>query len=136
MNIKIGILGYGNIGRGVETAFRDNPDMELAAVFTRRDPSQVKILSENVPVISVSEIEAWKDKIDVLLLCGGSATDLPQQTPFYAKMFNVVDTFDTHAKVPAHLPLSIGLQKKMERLPLFPSAGIRDSFPSRGFMGM
>ena len=102
MNIKIGILGYGNIGRGVETALRDNPDMELAAVFTRRDPSQVKILSENVPVISVSEIEAWKDKIDVLLLCGGSATDLPQQTPFYAKMFNVVDTFDTHAKVPAH----------------------------------
>ena len=79
MNIKIGILGYGNIGRGVETALRDNPDMELAAVFTRRDPSQVKILSENVPVISVSEIEAWKDKIDVLLLCGGSATDLPQQ---------------------------------------------------------
>ena len=65
MNIKIGILGYGNIGRGVETALRDNPDMELAAVFTRRDPSQVKILSENVPVISVSEIEAWKDKIDV-----------------------------------------------------------------------
>ena len=102
MNIKIGILGYGNIGRGVETALRDNPDMELAAVFTRRDPSQVKILSENVPVISVSEIEAWKDKIDVLLLCGGSATDLPQQTPFYAKMFNVVDTFDTHAKGPAH----------------------------------
>ena len=102
MNIKIGILGYGNIGRGVETALRDNPDMELAAVFTRRDPSQVKILSENVPVISVSEIEAWKDKIDVLLLCGGSATDLPQQTPFYAKMFNVVDTFDTHARVPAH----------------------------------
>lgn len=136
MNIKIGILGYGNIGRGVETALRDNPDMELAAVFTRRDPSQVKILSENVPVISVSEIEAWKDKIDVLLLCGGSATDLPQQTPFYAKMFNVVDTFDTHAKVPAHLPLSIGLQKKMERLPLFPSAGIRDSFLSLGFMGM
>lgn len=128
MNINIGILGYGNIGRGVETALRDNPDMELAAVFTRRDPSQVKILSENVPVISVSEIEAWKDKIDVLLLCGGSATDLPQQTPFYAKMFNVVDTFDTHAKVPAHLPLSIGLQKKMERLPLFPSAGIRDFF--------
>lgn len=85
MNIKIGILGYGNIGRGVETALRDNPDMELVAVFTRRDPSQVKILSENVPVISVSEIEAWKDKIDVLLLCGGSATDLPQQTPFYVK---------------------------------------------------
>ena len=105
MNIKIGILGYGNIGRGVETALRDNPDMELAAVFTRRDPSQVKILSENVPVISVSEIEAWKDKIDVLLLCGGSATDLPQQTPSYAKMFNVVDTFDTHAKVPAHFCL-------------------------------
>lgn len=136
MNIKIGILGYGNIGRGVETALRDNPDMELAAVFTRRDPSQVKILTENVPVISVSEIEAWKDKIDVLLLCGGSATDLPQQTPSYAKMFNVVDTFDTHAKVPAHLPLSIGLQKKMERLPLFPSAGIRDFFLSLGFMGM
>lgn len=102
MTIKIGILGYGNIGRGVETAILDNPDMELTAVFTRRDPSQVEILSKEVPVISVTEIEAWKDKIDVLLLCGGSATDLPEQTPRYAKMFNVVDTFDTHAKVPVH----------------------------------
>ncbi len=102
MSIRIGILGYGNIGRGVETALKDNPDMELKAVFTRRNPSSVEILSAGVPVVSVAEIEQWKDRIDVLLLCGGSATDLPVQTPEYAKMFNVVDTFDTHAHVPQH----------------------------------
>ncbi len=102
MSIKIGIAGYGNIGRGVETAIKDNPDMELVAVFTRRNPETVKIMTENVPVISVSDIKKWKDKIDVLILCGGSATDLPKQTPEYAKDFNVIDTFDTHANIPGH----------------------------------
>lgn len=99
--MKLGILGYGNLGRGVESAIRQNPDTELAAVFTRRNPDELKINS-NAPVVSVSQIENWKDKIDVLILCGGSATDLPLQTPKYAKMFNVIDSFDTHAKIPEH----------------------------------
>lgn len=102
MSIKIGIAGYGNIGRGVETALQDQKDMELAAVFTRRDPETIKIITEGVPVISADRIEEWKDKLDVLILCGGSATDLPHQTPEYAKYFNVIDTFDTHAKIPTH----------------------------------
>lgn len=91
--MKIGILGYGNLGRGVECAVRQNPDMELAAVFTRRDPKEVKILTESAAVCRVSEAEQWKEKIDVLILCGGSATDLPVQTPQYAEMFHVVDSF-------------------------------------------
>ena len=102
MSIKIGIAGYGNIGRGVETALQDQKDMELAAVFTRRDPETIKIITEGVPVISADRIKEWKDKLDVLILCGGSATDLPHQTPEYAKYFNVIDTFDTHAKIPTH----------------------------------
>ncbi len=100
--MRIGILGYGNLGRGVECAIRQNADMELCAVFTRRAPDSVKLISENVPVIHIDEIENYKDKIDVLILCGGSATDLPVQTPKYAKLFNVVDSFDTHAKIPEH----------------------------------
>lgn len=99
---RIGIVGYGNLGRGVECALSDAPDMELAAVFTRRDPATVHILSEQVPVVAVSEILSWTDKIDVLILCGGSATDLPTQTPEYAKHFHVIDSFDTHAKIPEH----------------------------------
>ena len=102
MSIRIGILGYGNLGRGVECAIRQNPDMELKAVFTRRAPETVKILTEGVPVYHVDEAEAKKDEIDVLILCGGSATDLPVQTPKYAQWFNVVDSFDTHAKIPEH----------------------------------
>ncbi len=102
MAIQIGILGYGNLGRGVECAIKQNPDMELAAVFTRRDPKQVSILTKTASVCHVSEAAAWKDKIDVMILCGGSATDLPEQTPEFAKLFNVVDSFDTHAKIPAH----------------------------------
>ena len=102
MSIRIGILGYGNLGRGVECAVKQNPDMELAAVFTRRNPEDVKILTESASVCSISEVESWKDKIDVLILCGGSATDLPEQTPVYAKLFNVVDSFDTHARIPEH----------------------------------
>ena len=100
--MKIGILGYGNLGRGVECAIRQNPDMELVAVFTRRAPESVSILTKDAKVCSVADVEEWKDKIDVMILCGGSATDLPEQTPKYAQMFNVVDSFDTHAKIPEH----------------------------------
>ena len=102
MAIKIGILGYGNLGRGVECAIKNNPDTELAAVFTRREPKQVSILTGTASVCHVSEAADWKDRIDVMILCGGSATDLPMQTPEYAKLFNVVDSFDTHAKIPEH----------------------------------
>ena len=101
--MKIGILGYGNLGRGVECAIMQNPDMDLVAVFTRRSPENVKILTEGVPVYHIDELVKMKDKIDVLILCGGSATDLPVQTPEFAKYFNVVDSFDTHAKIPEHL---------------------------------
>ena len=100
--MKIGISGYGNLGRGVELAVKEAPDMELAAVFTRRNPDQVKILTEGVPVVSVSEMEKWTDQIDVLIVCGGSATDLPKQTPACAGLFNVIDSFDTHANIPQH----------------------------------
>ncbi len=102
MNIKIGILGYGNLGRGVECAIKQNDDMSLAAVFTRRDPATVNILTEGVPVCRIEDADKWKDKIDVLILCGGSATDLPEQTPQFARMFNVIDSFDTHARIPEH----------------------------------
>ncbi len=102
MGIRIGILGYGNLGRGVECAIRQNPDMELLAVFTRRNPEDVKILTETAQVCRVREAGQWKDRIDVLIICGGSATDLPKQTPEYAKMFHVVDSFDTHARIPEH----------------------------------
>ena len=100
--IKIGIVGYGNLARGVECAIRQNPDLCLAAVFTRRDPAQVKILTPDVPVLSVEQSGEWKDKIDVMILCGGSATDLPNMTPAFARDFNVIDSFDTHANIPAH----------------------------------
>ena len=102
MSIKIGILGYGNLGRGVECAVKQNDDMELTAVFTRRDPSTVSILTEGVNVYSVNDILSHRDKVDVLIICGGSATDLPEMTPKYAKDFNVIDSFDTHAKIPEH----------------------------------
>ena len=102
MSIRIGILGYGNLGRGVECAIKHNPDLELKAVFTRRDPASVKILTETAKVYHVDEAVKMKEDIDVMILCGGSATDLPVQTPEYAKYFNVVDSFDTHAKIPEH----------------------------------
>ncbi len=101
MKIRIGILGYGNLGKGIECAIKQNDDMELVAVFTRRDPSTVKIYG-NAPVVSVDDILNWQDKVDVLVLCGGSATDLPEQTKEYAKYFNVIDSFDTHARIPEH----------------------------------
>ncbi len=99
--MRLGILGYGNLGRGVELAVKQNDDMELIAVFTRRNPEDLKINSD-AKVVHVSELENYKDKIDVLILCGGSATDLPEQTPECVKYFNVIDSFDTHAKIPEH----------------------------------
>ena len=99
--MRIGILGYGNLGRGVEYSIKQNPDMELVAVFTRRNPNELKINS-NAKVVSLDEIEQWQDKIDVLILCGGSATDLPIQTPQFAKMFNVVDSYDNQKQIPVH----------------------------------
>ena len=100
--IRIGIMGYGNLGRGAELAVRQNPDMELAAFFTRRNPEALKTLSPGVPVYPASEAENHASEIDVLIICGGSATDLPKQTPQYAEHFHVVDSFDTHANIPAH----------------------------------
>lgn len=100
--IKVGILGYGNLGKGIESAITQNPDMELVAVFTRRSPESVVIRTQNVSVLHTDKLMEMTDKIDVLVLCGGSATDLPEQTPKYAKYFNVVDSFDTHAKIPEH----------------------------------
>ena len=100
--IRIGIVGYGNIGRGVEQSIKRNDDMELKAVFTRRDPKNVRILTEGAKVYHADEAKHMTDKIDVLILCGGSATDLPVQTPKYAQWFNVVDSFDTHARIPEH----------------------------------
>ncbi len=102
MSIKVGIIGYGNLGRGVECAIKQNPDMELVAVFTRRSPEQVKILTNTATVYHVDDVLKMKDSLDVVILCGGSATDLPKQTPEFSKYFNVVDSFDTHAKIPVH----------------------------------
>ena len=99
--MKIAIYGYGNLGRGVECAVKYNPDMELTGVFTRRSPDTVKTLY-NTPVFSASSITEHKDEIDVLIICGGSATDLPEMTPKLAKEFNVIDSFDTHARIPEH----------------------------------
>lgn len=100
--LKIGIYGYGNLGRGVEAAVALNDDTELVGVFTRRDPATVKIRTSGVGVYHTDELEKFKDKIDVLIICGGSATDLPEMTPALAKHFNVIDSFDTHAKIPEH----------------------------------
>lgn len=102
MKTRIGILGYGNLGKGVELAARQNDDIELVAIFSRRDPSTITPLTAGVPVFSVDDIEAHTNDVDVLVLGGGSATDLPEQTPKYAKLFNVVDSFDTHANIPQH----------------------------------
>lgn len=100
--VRIGIFGYGNLGRGVECAVKQNNDMELVAIFTRRDPSSLKPIFEGTPVYKADDVLKMTDKIDVMILCGGSATDLPEQTPYLAKHFNVVDSFDTHAKIPEH----------------------------------
>src|SRR5690625_2277576 len=101
--IKIGSSGYGNLGRGAEHSIRQQPDMELVAVFSRRDPQEVKTANKRVNVVHIDEVESYKDKIDVMILCGGSAHDLPEQTPHFTKMFNTVDSFDTHANIPEHI---------------------------------
>ena len=100
--VRIAIAGYGNLGRGVELAVRQNEDMELVAVFTRRDPASVKLLTEGVKVYNIADAAKLADQVDVLVICGGSATDLPKQTPELAKYFNVIDSFDTHARIPEH----------------------------------
>ncbi|GMQ58690.1 diaminopimelate dehydrogenase [Vallitalea sediminicola] len=100
--IKIGIVGYGNLGRGVEFAIKQNPDMQLAAIFTRRDPKSLEVADNSIKVLSIADAEQYKNDIDVLILCGGSATDLPVQGPQFAKMFNTVDSYDTHAKIPEY----------------------------------
>lgn len=100
--IRVGIFGYGNLGKGVESAIAQNNDMELVGVFTRRDPSSVQVRTQGVRVYAEEALKDMTEEIDVLILCGGSATDLPEQTPKYAALYNVVDSFDTHARIPEH----------------------------------
>ena len=100
--IRVGIVGYGNVGRGVETALRQNPDMQLTAVFTRRAPETVKIQTPDVKVVHMDQIKEYTDAVDIVILCGGSATDLPVQGPEMAKLFNTIDSFDTHARIPEY----------------------------------
>ncbi len=100
--MNIGIYGYGNLGKGVEDSIKRNGDMKLVAVFTRRKPDSLKIATENVPVVSADDILSWKDKIDVLIICGGSATDLPEMTPFLAQHFNIIDSYDNHSEILTH----------------------------------
>ncbi len=116
MAIRVGILGYGNLGRGVESAIAQNPDMELVAVFTRRSPETVQIRTAGVPAKHVDELASMKNDIDVLILCGGSATDLPEQTPIYAADFNVIDSFDTHARIPEHFANVDAASKKAGKI--------------------
>ena len=116
--IKIGIIGYGNLAKGAECAIAQNPDMKLVAVFTRRDPAGVKIMTPNVPVLSMDEADLWVDRIDVMLLCGGSATDLPVMTPAFAEKFNVIDSFDAHVNIPAHFAKVDEAAKKAGKIAL------------------
>lgn len=118
MSTRIGIYGYGNLGRGIECAVKQNSDMELVAVFTRRDPSSVRIQTPGVPVVNSKDVEAWVGKIDVLVICGGSATDLPEMTPHLASLFNVVDSFDTHARIPEHFANVDAAAKKANKVAL------------------
>lgn len=113
--IRVGIVGYGNLGRGVEESINQNPDMELIAVFTRRSPESVVVKNKGCKVLNISDAEAYKDKIDVMILCGGSATDLPEQGPDFAKMFNAVDSFDTHAKIPEYFDAVDAAAKKSQK---------------------
>ena len=118
MSIRIGILGYGNLGKGVESAIAQNDDMELKAVFTRRNPENVKVRTAGVKVLQADELSHMQDELDVLILCGGSATDLPVQTPQYASMYNVVDSFDTHARIPEHFAAVDAAAKKAGKVSL------------------
>ena len=136
MAIRVGILGYGNLGRGVECAVKHNPDMELKAVFTRRNPDSLSILTEGAKVCRAEDVLSMKDQIDVMILCGGSATDLPGQTPEMAAHFNVIDSFDTHANIPRHFEAVDRLQRKAVMWELYLLAGIRACFPLTGSMPM
>ena len=118
MSIRVGILGYGNLGKGVESAIAQKDDMELKAVFTRRNPENVKVRTAGVKVLQADELSHMQDELDVLILCGGSATDLPVQTPQYASMYNVVDSFDTHARIPEHFAAVDAAAKKAGKVSL------------------
>ena len=118
MSIRVGILGYGNLGKGVESAIAQNDDMELKAVFTRRNPESVSVRTAGVKVLQADELSHMQDELDVLILCGGSATDLPVQTPQYASMYNVVDSFDTHARIPEHCAAVDAAAKKAGKVSL------------------
>ena len=118
MSIRVGILGYGNLGKGVESAIAQNDDMELKAVFTRRNPESVSVRTAGVKVLQADELSHMQDELDVLILCGGSATDLPVQTPQYASMYNVVDSFDTHARIPEHFAAVDTAAKKAGKVSL------------------
>ena len=118
MSIRVGILGYGNLGKGVESAIAQNDDMELKAVFTRRNPENVKVRTAGVKVLQADELSHMQDELDVLILCGGSATDLPVQTPQDASMYNVVDSFDTHARIPEHFAAVDAAAKKAGKVSL------------------
>lgn len=102
MKIKIGILGYGNLGKGVESSIKNNPDMELVGIFTRRDPKSIEIETDGINLYSMDDVLSMKEEIDVMIICGGSATDLPTMTPEMAKDFNVIDSFDNHKKIQEH----------------------------------
>ena len=118
MSIRVGILGYGNLGKGVESAIAQNDDMELKAVFTRRNPENVKVRTAGVKVLQADELSHMQDELDVLILCGGSATDRPVQTPQYASMYTVVDSFDTHARIPEHFAAVDAAAKKAGKVSL------------------
>ena len=118
MSIRVGILGYGNLGKGVVSAIAQNDDMELKAVFTRRNPESVSVRTAGVKVLQADELSHMQDELDVLILCGGSATDLPVQTPQYASMYNVVDSFDTHARIPEHFAAVDAAAKKAGKVSL------------------
>jgi len=115
-NIRVGIAGYGNLGRGVELALSQCPDMELIGIFTRRPPETIQPAGKGIKVIPISEAETMKDEIDVMILCGGSATDLPQQGPQLAKLFNTIDSFDTHAKIPEYFDIMDQTSRKAGRI--------------------
>ncbi len=135
MNIRIAIYGYGNLGRGVEAAVKQNKDMELVAVFTRRPPETLSIKTKGVPVISADKVFEMADKIDVMILCGGSATDLPKQTPELSKYFNVVDSFDTHAKIPEHLKNVDAAARKSGKIAVISAGWDPGMFSLNRFLG-
>ncbi len=116
--MNIGIYGYGNLGRGVEAAIAQNPDMQLVAVFTRRDPKTLKIATNGASVVHTSDVLLWKERIDVMILCGGSATDLPEMTPALAEHFHVVDSYDNHSSIPAHFAAVDAAAKKSNKTAL------------------